>query len=88
MDQFQRFFANFLVVAPRENILGDVAANWRTLVKYRNGLLHYREIADAENLLPKTMRAMEFEGDPLLGDAMFEISTAVRLLSLPSFRVG
>lgn len=68
-------------------ISAELAENLRRLMELRNPLAHYRDIDDASNL---TRRAVDFSTHPqehLMGDATFAMSVAVKLLSLPQFRV-
>lgn len=58
------------------------------LMLLRNPLSHYRDVSDKSNV---ERRAIENNGsarEHLLSDATFAISMVVRLLALPSFRLG
>ncbi|MGV3569876.1 MAG: hypothetical protein ACO1PB_04690 [Ramlibacter sp.] len=63
------------------------AEDLRRLMALRNPLSHYRDINDESNLSRRTLDAQVPARQHLLNDATFAISMAVRLLSLPSFRV-
>lgn len=64
------------------------AENLRKLMGLRNPLSHFRDINDPANL---TRRMLTTREDPIIhieSDAKFAIAVAIRLLSLPVFRVG
>lgn len=58
------------------------------LMKLRNPLSHYRNIDDPSNLTHRALENQSPAADHVRGDASFALSVAVRLLSLPAFRVG
>jgi hypothetical protein len=59
----------------------------KKLMQLRNPLSHFRGIDDASNLTRRMLNSGVMEEDHLKGDASFALSMAVRLLSLPSFRL-
>jgi hypothetical protein len=63
------------------------AEDLRRLMRLRNPLSHYRGIDDESNLSRRSLDTQTPAEVHLLNDAAFAISMAVRLLSLPSFRV-
>ena len=64
------------------------AADLRRLMSLRNPLSHYRDINDSSNLSRRALNSREPVQEHLMRDASFAISMAVRLLALPSFRLG
>jgi hypothetical protein len=64
------------------------ADDLRRLMNLRNPLSHYRSIVDPSNLSRRVLDTMSPAESHLRGDASFAISMAVRLLSLPAFRLG
>lgn len=58
------------------------------LMSLRNPLSHYRSINDPVNLSRRAMTDRISATEHLGRDATFAISMAVRLLSLPAFRIG
>jgi hypothetical protein len=65
----------------------ELAVDLRKLASHRNPLSHYRPVEDASNLDRRTIDSMIHAGEHLLSDATFAISTAVRLLAQPVFRL-
>lgn len=63
------------------------AEDLRRLMRLRNPLSHYRDINDESSLSRRTLDTLTPAQEHLLNDATFAISVAVKLLSLPSFRV-
>ncbi|MFK3857205.1 hypothetical protein [Agrobacterium pusense] len=59
----------------------------KRLMQLRNPLSHFRGIDDASNLTRRMLNSGVMVEDHLKGDASFALSMAVRLLSLPSFRL-
>ncbi|OAP45786.1 hypothetical protein [Sinorhizobium americanum] len=59
----------------------------RRLMKLRNPLSHYRNLDDPSNLTRRMLDTGVAIEEHLRGDASFALSVAVRLMSLPSFRV-
>ncbi|WP_017965249.1 hypothetical protein [Rhizobium leguminosarum] len=59
----------------------------KKLMRLRNPLSHFRGINDPSNLTRRMLDTGQMVDDHLRGDASFALSVAVRLLSLPSFRV-
>jgi uncharacterized protein YutE (UPF0331/DUF86 family) len=64
------------------------AENLSKLMGLRNPLSHYRGINDPSNLSRRILETMLPAEQHLLSDATFAIGMAVRLLSLPAFRLG
>lgn len=62
-------------------------ADLRRLMSLRNPLSHYRSIDDPANLSRRVMTDQISAVEHLSRDATFAISMAVRLLSLPAFRL-
>jgi hypothetical protein len=60
----------------------------RRLMALRNPLSHYRNLNDPSNLSRRVLDTKLPAENHLLKDASFAISMAVRLLALPSFRLG
>ena len=58
------------------------------LMELRNPLSHFREIDDPSNLSRRVLDTMVSAESHLFQDASFAIGMAVRLLSLPAFRLG
>ncbi len=54
----------------------------------RNPLSHFRDLNDASNLSRRVLSTMEPAEDHLRRDATFAIGLAVRILALPTFRLG
>jgi len=71
----------------REVITSEDAVNLRRLAALRNPLSHYRSIEDISNLSRRAVDSRQRADVHLLSDATFAISVAVRLLSLPPFRL-
>lgn len=65
----------------------EFAEDLRKLMSLRNPLSHYRDVNDASNLFRRAIDTAVPPHEHLLNDATFAISVAVRLLSLPSFRL-
>ena len=63
------------------------AEDLRRLMRLRNPLSHYRDINEESSLSRRTLDTLTPAQEHLLNDATLAISVAVRLLSLPSFRV-
>lgn len=63
------------------------AKELRQLMELRNPLAHYRDVNDASNLTRRAMETSKHPQEHLIGDATFAMSVAVKLLSLPSFRL-
>jgi len=59
----------------------------RRLMGLRNPLSHFRDINDPASLFRRSLETMSGADVHLLADATFAIGMAVRLLSLPAFRV-
>lgn len=64
------------------------ATDLKRLMQLRNPLSHYRNIDDPENLTRRSLDSRVAPIEHLRGDASFALSVAVRLLSLPTFRLG
>ena len=58
------------------------------LMERRNPLSHFRNIDDPSNLSRRVLNTMVSVETHLLNDASFAIGMAIRLLALPSFRLG
>ena len=59
----------------------------RHLMGLRNPLSHFRDVSDPSSLSRRSMTSMSDPEVHLLADATFAIGMAVRLLSLPAFRL-
>lgn len=66
---------------------GD-ATDLRRLMALRNPLSHFRDLNDETSLSGRVLATMEPALDHLSRDATFAIGLAVRILSLPAFRLG
>jgi len=64
------------------------AADLQRLMSLRNPLSHYRSIDDPSNLSRRVLDSREPAHNHLRSDASFAIGMAIRLLALPSFRLG
>jgi len=64
------------------------AEDLERLLSLRNPLSHYRDVNDEANLDRRAIHTQMPAREHLVSDATFAISMAVRLLALPSFRVG
>lgn len=64
------------------------AADLQRLMQLRNPLSHYRHIDDPTNLTRRSIDSRMPAIEHLRGDASFALSVAVKLLSLPAFRLG
>lgn len=64
------------------------AEDLRKLMDLRNPLSHYRAISDPANLTRRVFDQQMLAEEHLSNDASFAIAVAVRLLSLPTFRIG
>lgn len=70
-------------------VITDVdAEDLKRLMQLRNPLSHFRSMDDPSNLTRRMLNTGVMVDDHLRADANFALSMAVRLLSLPSFRVG
>ncbi|WP_282950492.1 MULTISPECIES: hypothetical protein [unclassified Sphingopyxis] len=69
-------------------ISDELAKDLRRLCELRNPLTHFRDINDPANLTRRIMDSQVGLEDHLRRDATFALTTAVRVLALPSFRVG
>jgi len=72
----------------REIVTLQDAEELKILMDLRNPLSHYRSINDPSNLSRRAMHTLLPAEHHLLNDATFAISVAIRLLSLPAFRLG
>jgi len=69
-------------------VITDVdAEDLKRLMQLRNPLSHFRSMDDPSNLTRRMLNTGVMVDDHLRADASFALSMAVRLLSLPSFRV-
>jgi hypothetical protein len=64
------------------------ADDLRGLMELRNPLSHFRDIDDPSNLSRRVLDTLRPADAHLFRDASFAIGLAVRLLSLPAFRLG
>lgn len=64
------------------------AESLEKLMGLRNPLSHYRSPSDPESLSLRALDSLQPAVVTLLNDASFAISVAIRLLSLPAFRLG
>ena len=72
-----------------DHVIDDVLAHdLRRLMELRNPLSHYRGIDDPSNLTRRVLMTMTPAEQHLQGDASFAIGVAIRLMSLPPFRLG
>lgn len=62
--------------------------NANLLMELRNPLSHFRNIEDPSNLSRRAVESSLPAEVHLLQDATFAIGMAIRLLSLPEFRLG
>ncbi len=69
-------------------ISGKDVDDLRRLMELRNPLSHFRDIDDPSNLSRRVLDTMVTAETHLFRDASFAIGMAVRLLSLPAFRLG
>ncbi|XOK10752.1 hypothetical protein ACI6PO_10560 [Agrobacterium tumefaciens] len=69
-------------------IIDADAKDFERLTQLRNPLSHYRNIDDPSNLTRRVVDSQLPAIEHLRGDASFALSVAVRLLSLPAFRLG
>jgi hypothetical protein len=70
-------------------VIGDTdAADLRRLMALRNPLSHFRSIGDPSSLSRRVVDERLEAEEHLRRDATFAIGMAVRLLALPSFRLG
>ncbi len=60
----------------------------RRLMTLRNPLSHFRSLNDPSSLSARVLDTMQAPGKHLSRDANFAIGLAVRILALPSFRLG
>ncbi|MGE0674258.1 MAG: hypothetical protein AB7O64_14500 [Methylibium sp.] len=74
-------------VAKNEITAGD-SEDLRCLMALRNPLSHFRSIDDPTNLSRRAVDSRVPAEAHLLNDATFAISMAIRILSLPAFRLG
>jgi len=81
-------FKDTLRRSVEDGVLNEkLASDLRTLMSLRNPLSHFRDINDPSNLTRRAMETAVRPQEHLLNDATFAISVAVRLLSLPTFRL-
>lgn len=72
-----------------KGVIGQLHADdLRKLMELRNPLSHYRGINDPTNLSRRILETMLSAERQLLTDATYAIGVAIRLLSLPAFRLG
>lgn len=72
-----------------QGVIGsDDAEHLRRLMALRNPLSHFRNVDDPTNLSRRVLDTKENAQSHLQADASFAIATAIRILSLPEFRVG
>jgi hypothetical protein len=69
-------------------ITHEDAEDLRRLMALRNPLSHFRSIDDPSNLSRRVLNTMVSAETHLFNDASFAIGMAIRLLALPSFRLG
>lgn len=82
-------FAETLRRCLARSILSETdAAELRRLMGLRNPLSHFRDLDDESNLSRRVLSTLEPAVEHLRGDAAFAIALAVRMLSLPAFRLG
>ena len=72
----------------QELISVEDEANLRKLMDLRNPLSHYRTMDDPSSLTRRSLDNRVQATQQLEQDAQFAIGMAVRLLNLPSFRIG
>ena len=66
----------------------ELAKDLRRLCELRNPLTHFRDINDPSNLTRRVLDTQVDIKEHLRRDSTFALTTAVRVLALPSFRVG
>jgi hypothetical protein len=71
----------------RNLITADHAKDLRHLMELRNPLSHFRGINDPTNLSRRILDTRQAAESHLFSDASFAIGVAIRLLSLPAFRI-
>jgi len=82
-------FAETLKRCKERGVLSEqYVAELKRLMTLRNPLSHFRDINDAENLSHRAMSTQIQPEEHLQRDATFAIGLAVRILALPSFRLG
>lgn len=82
-------FERTLKLAVERNTIDDeLAADLRKLMDLRNPLSHYKPIDNPENISMRAVSSRITGHALLLQDATFAIGAAVRMLSLPAFRLG
>ncbi|TRO86001.1 hypothetical protein FKB34_16280 [Glycocaulis profundi] len=72
----------------REVISDSDVTDLRRMMALRNPLSHFRHLDDSSNLDRRSMSESEPAEDLLRHDAIFSIALAVRMLSMPAFRLG
>jgi hypothetical protein len=72
----------------RDVITQRDADDLQRLMALRNPLSHYRSVDDPSNLSRRVLDTMASAESHLRADGSFAISMAIRLLALPSFRLG
>ncbi|MBW8843585.1 MAG: hypothetical protein JF607_01250 [Burkholderiales bacterium] len=72
----------------KSEITAADAVDLRRLMALRNPLSHYRSVDDPSNLSRRALDSRIPTQAHLLNDATFAISMAIRILSLPAFRLG
>ncbi len=72
-----------------EGVIGpEDADHLRRLMALRNPLSHFRGLEDPTNLSRRALDTRESAQSHLFADASFAIATAIRILSLPEFRLA
>jgi hypothetical protein len=64
------------------------AQDLKKLMELRNPLSHFRSLDDSSNLSRRVLNTMMPAEEHLLADATFALSLAIRMMALPSFRIG
>lgn len=82
-------FKEILSRCRSEGVIGpEDADRLRRLMALRNPLSHFRGLEDPTNLSRRALDTGESAQSHLFADASFAIATAIRILSLPEFRLG
>jgi hypothetical protein len=82
------FAETLLRCLERGVITKDDASDLRRLMALRNPLSHFRDLDDDTNLSRRVLSTMMPAIEHLRSDATFAIGLAIRVLSLPAFRLG
>lgn len=82
-------FSETLARCQNRNIITAIdAQDLKRLMELRNPLSHFRALDDASNLSRRILDTMMPAEEHLLEDAEFALQLAIRIMALPSFRLG